>query len=216
MRYAISDIHGCVRTFRQALDHINLAANDELFLLGDYIDRGPDSQGVIDLILELQRNGQAVVCLAGNHEEMLLDFYHQRRGLYEWQPEATEKAAVWTFLESLPSYHETPGYLLIHAGLNFLHADPLADEYAMRWERKWYRHINYDWLGDRIIIHGHTPVSLSRVKEGIAQRLQRQVVCIDSGCAYPQHSPKLGYLTVLNLDTGEGHHLKNIDAAGSY
>ncbi|MFT6129303.1 MAG: serine/threonine protein phosphatase 1 [Neolewinella sp.] len=50
MRYTISDIHGCLKTFRALLDELKLDRNDELFLLGDYIDRGPDSQGVIDLI----------------------------------------------------------------------------------------------------------------------------------------------------------------------
>jgi serine/threonine protein phosphatase 1 len=46
-RFAISDIHGCARTFGALLNKINLSPVDELFLLGDFIDRGPDSKGVL-------------------------------------------------------------------------------------------------------------------------------------------------------------------------
>jgi serine/threonine protein phosphatase 1 len=49
MRYAISDIHGCPKTLAALIGEIGLEKKDELFLLGDYIDRGPDSQGVINL-----------------------------------------------------------------------------------------------------------------------------------------------------------------------
>jgi len=52
-RFAISDIHGCVQTFQDLLLSIKLSEEDELYLLGDYIDRGPDSQGVLDTIFDL-------------------------------------------------------------------------------------------------------------------------------------------------------------------
>ena len=42
-KYAISDIHGCLKSFQALLEKIDLKKEDELFLLGDYIDRGPDS-----------------------------------------------------------------------------------------------------------------------------------------------------------------------------
>lgn len=45
---AIADIHGCYRTFLRLLEQIGLGRQDNLYLLGDYIDRGPDSKGVID------------------------------------------------------------------------------------------------------------------------------------------------------------------------
>ena len=72
-KIAISDIHGCIRTFRYLLEEkIRLQPEDHLFLLGDFIDRGPNSKGVIDYILELQQSGYQLTCLLGNHEEMLL------------------------------------------------------------------------------------------------------------------------------------------------
>jgi serine/threonine protein phosphatase 1 len=56
-RFAISDIHGCVQTFQDLLLSIKLSEEDELYLLGDYIDRGPDSQGVLDTIFDLRDAG---------------------------------------------------------------------------------------------------------------------------------------------------------------
>ena len=68
-RFAISDIHGCARTFEALLDRIAFTSQDELYLLGDYIDRGGDSKGVLDLIFRFQKEGYAVQCLLGNHEQ---------------------------------------------------------------------------------------------------------------------------------------------------
>ena len=59
--FAIGDLHGCSRTFRKLiLENINLQKEDELYCLGDYVDRGPDSKGVIDFILELKEKGYKV------------------------------------------------------------------------------------------------------------------------------------------------------------
>jgi serine/threonine protein phosphatase 1 len=68
---AISDIHGNNKTFLDLLDKIALTKDDELYLLGDYIDRGPDSKGVIDTIWKLMDDNYRVFCIKGNHEEML-------------------------------------------------------------------------------------------------------------------------------------------------
>ncbi len=67
-KLAIGDIHGCNKTFKALLDQINLSKDDELTLLGDYIDRGPDSKGVIDTIINLQSSGYQVRALRGNHD----------------------------------------------------------------------------------------------------------------------------------------------------
>ena len=70
-KFAISDIHGCAKNFKALLDRISLSLGDELYLLGDYIDRGPDSKGVIDHVWQLQKTGHTVHCLCGNHEQRL-------------------------------------------------------------------------------------------------------------------------------------------------
>ena len=64
-KFAISDIHGCLKSFEALLDKIQLSTSDELYILGDYIDRGPDSKGVIDYIWKLEQEGYAVKCLRG-------------------------------------------------------------------------------------------------------------------------------------------------------
>jgi serine/threonine protein phosphatase 1 len=71
-RYVIGDIHGGAQTLRALLGRIGLRWKDRLHLLGDLIDRGPDSRGVMDTILTLCEAGFTVKPIRGNHEDMLL------------------------------------------------------------------------------------------------------------------------------------------------
>lgn len=204
-RYAISDIHGCSATFRALLREVNFSREDELFLLGDYIDKGPDGIGVIEHIWELQAAGFNVKCLRGNHEQMFINEVGRGEHSGVIPPNRHEETCRWML--GLDHYLETPGYLLVHAGLNFRVQNPLDNTYDMLWIRYWYDEIDREWLGDRIIIHGHTPEPQHSVKFGIEKMHTRQRVCIDSGCA---HSHKgMGWLTALNLDTREGTFLRN-------
>jgi serine/threonine protein phosphatase 1 len=68
MRYVIGDIHGGSGTFSALLDQLNLQYDDRIYLLGDYIDRGPDSKGVLDIILPADGDGYDVRHILGNHE----------------------------------------------------------------------------------------------------------------------------------------------------
>ena len=79
--YAMSDIHGCLDAFKASLSIVDLDAEDsKLILLGDYCDRGPDSLGVFDLVMDLQkRYGNRIVALRGNHEEMLLEYIDEAK-----------------------------------------------------------------------------------------------------------------------------------------
>ena len=78
--YIIGDIHGYADLLRQLVDKIctELQEQDVIVFLGDYIDRGPDSKGVIDIILQLQKQHQ-VVCLKGNHEQWMLQTLTQSK-----------------------------------------------------------------------------------------------------------------------------------------
>lgn len=70
-RWVVPDIHGCLKTLKTLLEtRINLTRLDLVYFLGDYIDRGPDSKGIIDYIMSLERNGYNVHCLKGNHEDI--------------------------------------------------------------------------------------------------------------------------------------------------
>jgi len=72
--YVIGDIHGCPDELVYLVQALPLESGDRLVFLGDYIDRGPDSSGVISFLLELQKDRGAYefVFLKGNHEDMLL------------------------------------------------------------------------------------------------------------------------------------------------
>jgi serine/threonine protein phosphatase 1 len=206
-RYAISDIHGCPKTFRTLLQQLNLRKTDELFLLGDFVDKGPDGYGLIAHIWQLQASGFNIKCLRGNHEQMFVN--EVMRGEHSGIIPIRHHQDVCRWMLTLPYYLETPGYFLVHAGLNFRHPDPLEATYDMLWIRYWYDEIDRDWLGDRIIVHGHTPEPMTSVKFGISNMREEQRVCIDSGCA---HSHKgMGWLTALNLDTGEGVFQRLVD-----
>ena len=209
MRYAISDIHGCPQTLRLALQEIDFSYEDELFLLGDYIDRGPDSQGVINYIWELEADGLQVVCLRGNHEEMLLEFFRGERLLYDWRPKSADSKKVLDWMDGLPHYHETLGYILTHAGLNFRKENPLEDKASMLWIRHFHADIDLDWLGNRILVHGHTPASAVQIEADIRYMSMNKCTCIDSGCAFTHQG--LGFLTVLNLDTMEAKQIRRVD-----
>ena len=169
---AISDIHGCLHTFRYMLEFkLKLKPEDQLYLLGDFIDRGPDSKGVIDYILKLQAEGYQLHGLLGNHEEMLLTSFHDpiMRDVWErnggmatlhsfgtMQAKGIDNQYI-EFFRQLPLFIEAGDFLFVHAGLNFKKSDPLQDREGILWSRNWENRINYQWLDNRKIIYGHTP-----------------------------------------------------------
>ncbi|MBC6995354.1 metallophosphoesterase family protein [Neolewinella lacunae] len=206
-RYALTDLHGCPKTFLTMLAKIGLTREDDLFLLGDYVDRGPDSEGMLTAIWDLENQGYRVTSLMGNHEAMWLNDLYLEMARGNSLGPIRSQALEWMY--RLPRYAETPGYLLVHAGLNFRHPNPLHDQESMIWIRNWYESLDKDWLGDRVLVHGHTPEPLQSVQYGIEHIQRDQRVCIDSGCAFTL--PGMGYLTALNLDTQEGIYLKRVD-----
>ncbi len=200
-RYAISDIHGCPKTLRALLRRIDLQKTDELFLLGDYIDRGPDSRGVIASIWQLRAEGYNLQCLRGNHEQMLLEALTSGRRPWDYFPEHRHIHETLRWIETLPYYLEIPGYLLVHAGLKFGAGDPLAHIHDMLWARDWEDAIDRRWLDGRTIVYGHTPATTSVIEENVAYARRAGRICIDSGCALPLEG--MGKLAALNLDSLE-------------
>ena len=72
-RWVIPDIHGCSKTLQALFEQqIRPSKEDEIYFLGDYIDRGPDSKGVIDYVRQLEEDGYKVFPLRGNHEDYCL------------------------------------------------------------------------------------------------------------------------------------------------
>lgn len=72
MLYSIGDIHGMRKQFEKLWDLVGFTKEDTIVTLGDYIDRGPDSKGVIDDILDRQSDGYNIITLMGNHEQMAI------------------------------------------------------------------------------------------------------------------------------------------------
>lgn len=204
-RYAISDIHGCSKSFKALLEKIDFSKNDTLFLLGDYIDRGPDSKGVLDIIFQLESDGFDVRCLRGNHEQMFLGDYDSpyrnigHLSIFNAKEKSEIPQQYIKWMKALPYYFETPGYILVHAGLDFESNNPLTECSDMMWIRNWYKQIDREWLGDRIIIHGHTPTPKTTIISQLKQLSTLPALDIDAGCSISGKSG-FNYLVAFNLD----------------
>ncbi len=223
-KIAISDIHGCLKSFKALLHKIAYSEKDELYLLGDFIDRGPDSKGVIDYIWHLQYKGHFVHCLRGNHEQMLLDSFNDPFDLQLWQSHGgmetmnsfgtklLEEIPIeyLKWFDALPYFTEVDDYILVHAGLNFNLPNPLDGAQSMIWIRNWYDQIKKDWLGKRIIVHGHVPTKTSTIHENLSRIEEKSTMIIDGGCVY--NVKELGYLLAFDLGKRHLFSQKNIDA----
>jgi serine/threonine protein phosphatase 1 len=209
-KFAISDLHGCRLTFEALINKIGLTPDDELYLLGDYIDRGPDSKGVIDFIWHLQDSGYPVYCLRGNHEQMLLDICNDLPSFYgrgehhmlasfgvTHAKNIPPKYLEW--VDQLDYYFEVDNYLLVHAGFNFKISNPLSDKHAMLWIRNWRADIDRQWLNGRIVVHGHTPITTEAIKRYLQAADTIPDIFIDNGCAFTHDG--LGKLCALELTT---------------
>lgn len=218
-RFVVADIHGCSRTLDRLLTEvIRLRRGDELYLLGDYIDRGPRSREVLDLLLDLIGAGYAVHPLRGNHEEMLLNGCHDRQLFRLWmlnggdatlQSFAVEDPCeiplrYRRFLAELPLYYLLPDYVLVHASLNFALADPFADRETLLWSRS--LEVRKELIGGRRLIGGHTPVT----RESIVAGLAGDRIVLDNGCVYAGR-PGMGSLAALELDGMSLFFQENID-----
>ena len=216
-KIAIGDIHGCAQTFKRLVEKIELRQQDELILLGDLIDRGPDSKGVFDEILRLREKGHSVILIQGNHEEMMLnahlDFFVKDRWLNNGgrstlssfgsnQDMKGVDPIYWAMMGEGLDYYESGGHIFVHGGLNFGLKDPFEAIRDMRWIRDWHDEINYEWLGDRVIVHGHSPRSVKIIKQMHVDLSKKQVLDIDSGCVYLDKTG-MGVLTAYDTTSGD-------------
>jgi len=224
-QFAITDIHGCLKTFKALLAKIELKPTDELYLLGDYIDRGPNSKGVIDHIWKLQKNGYSVNCLKGNHEAICYEQATNPDSRYNWLPQGGKEClqsfgassaqnipqSYLNWMNELQHYFEVDNYILVHAGFKFDMPNPFDEEHSMLWARYWYGKINWQWLGNRIIIHGHTPTDLDNILLLQKKVAENQYLNIDNGCVYAGKKNGMGNLIALELGSNELTTQVNID-----
>lgn len=216
-RLVIPDIHGCINSFEGLLNKINLQKTDQLFFLGDYIDRGPSSSGVLDLIFDLQKGNYSIFPLRGNHEQMLLDAARYKADELRNHAETFNvsdllqgnkvKDDYFGFLDSLPYFYELDDFYLVHAGFNFNAPDPFNDYEAMLWIRGFVPDSNR--LNNKSVIHGHDPATMEEIRDGIDNR--RLKIPLDNGCVHYGIRPGMGNLLCLDLDTMALSIQENID-----
>lgn len=221
--YVISDIHGCLKTFRQLVENgIALRKKDKLYLLGDYVNKGPDSKGVLDYIMGLIEAGYQVNCLRGNHDQLLLDAVDIGNGAI-WLPKSDQKRTLanfgvsaftnienkyLSFIRSMLLYLKSDSFILVHAGLDFTYPEAALfnDPYTLLNIKEFKA--DKEKLGGKTLIHGHTPVSKEQILESITA--ESIVVNLDGGCAYYKNTA-LGNLVALNLSTRTLQFQSNID-----
>jgi len=164
---------------------------DRLIFLGDYIDRGEDSRGVIEYVLEIFRTTERVDCLMGNHERIILDFIEGRDVStfflnggtstlmsYRVSQQGYENALIpdahIAFLRSLKPWIELDEYYVVHAGLRpGVELEDQSQE-DLLWIRDSFIFSTYPFR--KKIIFGHTPFSRPLVMEN--------KIGLDTGAVY--------------------------------
>lgn len=169
---AVGDIHGCAWEFEQLLEKLALTKHDRLILLGDLVNRGPDSARVIALA-----RAHAHRSLLGNHELRLLNYRrtgdptHLKKSDYETMRKFGPEE--WAFLSRMPLTYPVPeaNAVLVHGG--FMPDRPWRQQPARvvtriqvvgpdgephkRSEFPDSKHWSELWQGPPFVVYGHTP-----------------------------------------------------------
>jgi len=195
---AIGDVHGCSDALQAIIEAIQPTAEDTIVTLGDYIDRGPDSPGVIDQLMDLGNrcNFQPLI---GNHEAMLLMVLMEPSEMGFWMECGGRQTlnAYGGELEKIPESHiqfireckrfvELEDQFFVHA--NYTSNQPLEkqQEFVLLWEHLTAHLPAPHYSGKRAIV-GHTP---QRTGEAL---VLDHLICIDTYCY------GTGWLTALDV-----------------
>ena len=167
--FIIGDLHGCRDMLEQMLSMIPWdTEKDDLIFVGDYIDRGNDSKGVIDILIELIESSSKVQCLMGNHESLFLEYFLGRDqsafllnggvatlGSYRINGKIHVPPEHLAFIQSLKTLIELDDYYIVHAGLMpyvQIGRQSIKDKL---WIREEFIFSDYDF--GKKVIFGHTP-----------------------------------------------------------
>jgi serine/threonine protein phosphatase 1 len=190
---AIGDTHGELTKLTSLMDHVRRFIGDAAFaeasfvFLGDYVDRGPDSRGVIDYVRALGN----CVALMGNHEDMLVDAYVSAAAAEGWMSDYGDVTCgsfgvshireipkfYVEWMSARPYYHHDGLRTFVHAGIDRRVGDIKEQpQQTLIWIRDRF-------LKDRsrrggFVVHGHTPVTTG-VPELCGNRLN-----LDTGAVY--------------------------------
>ena len=217
--FVVGDVHGRCAQLKSLLAMLPRdEASDTLVFLGDLIDRGPDGPGCVDLVMKLQqKNSERVICLRGNHEQMLLDFIEGTANLWITPVTGGERTFAQyvgkalrvtkeqdlddarreidssmpsehlDFLQGLPFYHEDEYAIYVHAGLAPEKHPRDTEPQALLWMRDMDFYKNYR---GKPCIFGHTPTPLLPLRGRVGRHgiyISHSAIGIDTG--YNLQSP---------------------------
>jgi serine/threonine protein phosphatase 1 len=174
----IGDVHGKLSLLNRLLEESQYQAGaDRLVFIGDLVDRGEDSRGVVERVLALRRESpEKVIVIKGNHEEMMLsalarpdsdasDMWYANGGIETLQSYANEDGTISVppehleFIASLPTWFEDAHAIYVHASLpkmidgSFLHPSMSPDSTELLWARNRRFFDGYD---GKLVVFGHT------------------------------------------------------------
>ena len=202
---AIGDIHGCLDALETLVDFVGLSDDDRLITLGDYVDKGPDSAGVLDWLVSRNKRSQ-LVALRGNHDLMMLEARDDDESQAQWMlcggpstlasygktkssdPLGAVPKRHWKFLNKTRLFYETKHHFFVHGNVYPdlpLHKQP---DYMLMWEKF------YDVQPHRsgkTMVCGHTSQKDGQVND------VGHAICIDTWACGD------GWLTCLDVDSGE-------------
>lgn len=204
-RIVIGDVHGHYEGLMALLEAISPGQEDQVYLLGDLIDRGPDSSQVVNFVSQ-----SGYTCLLGNHEQLMLDAFPNGRpfnpALQAWLYSGG-RATVASYgdtgilldhldwMRTLPVYLDLDDIWLVHAGVHPLLPIETQSTQEFCWIRDEFHSISKPYFADKLIITGHTiTFTLPKVTPGeVAQGCGW--LDIDTGA----YHPKSGWLTGFDV-----------------
>jgi serine/threonine protein phosphatase 1 len=201
---AIGDIHGCRASLEALVEYAGISEEDTLVTLGDYVDRGPDSKGVIDFLLRLRERSN-VVNLMGNHEILMMEARDSLKAMERWmgggvggretlqsyggKDLGSVPEAHWEFIEGALPFHETDTHFFVHANAASNVALEDQDPFMLFWEK--FRRVPPHRNG-KVMVCGHT------AQKGGDPANLGHAICIDTWAFGGQ------WLTAL--DAGSGNY----------
>lgn len=229
-RWVIPDVHGCSKTLKYLIEsRISLSKEDSVYFLGDYIDRGHDSKGVIDFIMGMQNSGYDVHCLRGNHEDYCIRAWEadKKRFLFrskiekDWRKNGANRTLLSfsakrpkeiskfyiDWMKNTKYFIELEDCILVHAGLNFDIDNPFDDVFSMMWLRDFK--VDKNKIRGKKVIHGHIPVEMSLID--LFKNNNYDFLPLDNGIYY-KNRDGFGNLLAYNIDTQEIIIQHNIDS----
>lgn len=219
--WVVGDVHGYKKTLKKLLKKLSIEENDLVIFLGDLVDRGPDSKGVIDVVRMLSTK-TTVLSLLGNHEDMLLRSVkssRKKRKKFNLFKSFTRETKAWfgmggdvalksfgkdnpaeiedeyiDWLKSCYHFIKSENHLFVHAGFDFEEAEPFKKVEPMMWIREF--DARHEKAGNRRILHGHTPISLDFIEELVQNPDKEKFLPLDNGVAVKKDNMKgnlIGY-----------------------